>query len=114
MDSEIIKFAYPRLKAFAEQHKMGYPIAFISPPREWEEWDSYQALSPEDKDKKYNKDIKAWDTALEKMVWSLGHYIEAYGFVGWNSETDKWDEDLEKKFYEGWELFTKNFFSLWD
>jgi hypothetical protein len=108
----IIKFILPRLKAFRNMKRYGYPSDL--------------------------KNGKEWNIILDKIIWSLENYDDLSVFDKYSKKEieelkKKYKEDStefmlesigkynkekteknEKRFNEGWELFNKHFFGLWD
>lgn len=99
LDETILRFTLPRLKAFRNlrngEGPMGYPIDFdISP-------DSHA-------------NHVEWMKTVDKMIWSMEHWIETGGMPGYDPETFKEVSGYRERWQEGMDLFHIYFHNLWD
>ena len=86
LDYTLARYIYPRLVAFKNMERIGYPTCFET-PEEWEE-------------------------ILDKMIWSF----EKIAKDNWILDYSNMDNVLKEreKFDEGLMLFGKYFANLWD
>ena len=128
LDSTITEFIYPRLKAFAEQNKMGYPTAIF------EDVDA-ENFGDKISDERGEYYTKKWDDLLNSMVLAfkylgsdgeeldsgLGEMSADEGEVAFpNKDDKKWDaymvemERREEVIRVGLGNFCKYYQNLWD
>jgi len=104
LDSTIIYFTLPRLKAFRNlrdgKGPMGMPMDFI------DDLDAYHTMNEEDMQRTCDEGYAKWLETLDKMILSMEIYVRKEGYP--------FDEKDIKKYEEGMTLFHKFFNGLWD
>jgi len=129
LDNTIMNMVLPRLKAFRNLPPAGFPVDMYT-PEEMEAADRGEELEGMT-DRAYQR----WLDTLDKMIRGIELYLKDDMFFKRDEEGNVvyegdhegigfkllgrkglpvHDEELEKEFKEGWELFQKYFFALWD
>lgn len=134
LNSEIIKFTYPRLKRFIASERLGYPNEFV-------EYEEGEIGTPFKSKEEYEKAIKdgrhigggpdKWEEVLHKiMVFVEFEYIDittsddkiyndyykrnGFDLKGYCPYGQPGYEEFRRAYEEGLELFGKFFLSFWD
>lgn len=117
LDHTFIKYMLPRLKAFRNLRNgagpMGFPAGII------EDFGIGKLEQSEDGWSEYNNDISIagynkWLEVIDKMIWSMEHWVKTEGMPEFNEETNSFDQSLHNKYMEGMDLFHIYFHALWD
>jgi hypothetical protein len=124
LDRTILKFCIPRLRALAALPPAGFPgILLDELGGEIEGYDAdistfeaYDNLPPEKQKILDDRCALEWQEILRKMARAMEIYVETDGSYLVCKPDGVWEPDpgLEAEFEEGWELFKKYFFALWD
>lgn len=112
LDSTILKFILPRLQAFRESSRFGWPgpemIFKIN-------FKDFEVLSESEKIDLNQRSIEEWDRMLDKMIRAVELWIKYDGiFIGVTSGRREESVELRAEYEEGWKLFVKWFHALWD
>lgn len=107
LDCTMCKFMAPRLRELARQ-TYGYPVTFLHGEDFTEETiQAFDNLPEEERHSKHEAAALAWETAVNKIARAMELWADNETFVEPNSP-----EEQEVK--EGFELFHKHLFSLWN
>jgi len=116
LDYTILKFILPRLKAF-RQVGAGYPASFYyGEDCSSEDIIRDSTTSIEERATRSNAAHAEWKAAIDKMIYSIEVWVENDGMIDHDFVDGELvpTPDRRAKFEEGWELFHKYFFGLWD
>ncbi len=115
LDHTIMEFALPRLKALREMAH-GYPAAFLyGEDADWPVMEAHDKLSEAERKRADQAAFDAWKRTIRKMERAMELWIKHDGWF-YEKKGDDYveNEKLKAEFEEGWELFHKYFFALWD
>lgn len=116
LDCTIMKFALPRLKVLREMSR-SCPIDFLyGENADWSTIETRNDLSPAEQKHSDQAGFDAWKRTIRKMERAMELWIE-HGSLLYDTNEDGekvGNEKLKIEFEEGWELFHKYFFALWD
>jgi hypothetical protein len=110
LDHTILAFALPRLRRFREiSHSFPADFFDTHPCERWR-------LSGEDAKKETDQGHERWLSTIKKMERAIELHLEHDGVFLVRNEAGRWTEckELKAEFDEGWDLFCKYFFNLWD
>ena len=125
LDRTILKFCIPRIRALADLPPAGFPGILLEDlcgeleggdPEYSSLFEAYNDLPPEKQRTLDDSCFLKWQEILRKMVRAMEIYVETDGSYLVCQPDGKWEPDpgLKAEFEEGWELFKKYFFALWD
>ena len=116
LDYTIMRFAIPRLHAL-ERMVHGYPGEFLyGEGATSESIFAFDSLPREVRKRREAHADAEWRATILKMARSFELWLEHDGMFGEAKPGVGWVEDtqMKKEFDEGWALFHKYFFALWD
>jgi hypothetical protein len=118
LDYTVLQFMIPRLRRFqATVH--GYPAELLG------DLEEHEKLSEGERRKRGDQALEEWRKTIGKMIRAMELWLEHDGIFLKPREEElkegpwvqrKYEEapELEAEFQEGWELFHKFFFALWN
>ena len=112
LDYTIIKFVIPRLKVFRER-TIGFPADFYYANPDEPTQEELNIIHTGGCPIPTEEASARWMAVLDHMIWSMEEWIKEDGFF-WDSKLGEIDKEKEKKVQEGFDLFHKYFFALWD